>query len=192
MTGIETALIVEVPAAEPVVGRHRLELDANARLGIPAHVTILAPFMPRSAIGAEELARLQRVFASGEAFEFSLDRVRWFGTAVLWLGPEDPTPFANLTSAVFAEFPNFPPFEGQFDEVVPHLTVGFDCPVSAMRRAEQQILQDLPVLGRAAAVTLIGEMPPNGRWGALASFPLGFSSRPPAASRARSPRTPPP
>jgi 2'-5' RNA ligase superfamily len=173
MAGIETALIVEVPAAEPVVGRHRLELDANARLGIPAHVTVLAPFMPRSAIGAEEQARLERVFAGVEPFEFRLDRVRWFGTAVLWLGPEDPTPFASLTSAVFAEFPDVPPFEGQFAEVVPHLTVGIDCPADMMHRAEQQILPDLPVLGRAAAVTLVGELSPNGRWGTLASFPMG-------------------
>jgi 2'-5' RNA ligase superfamily len=176
MAGVETALIVEVPAAEPVVGRHRLELDANARLGIPAHVTILAPFMPRSAIGAEERARLERVFASVEPFDFRLDRVRWFGTAVLWLGPEDPTPFANLTSAVFAEFPDFPPFDGQFDEVVPHLTVGIDCPATAMRRAEQQMLQNLPVLDRAASVTLIGELSPKGRWGTLASFPLGSAA----------------
>jgi hypothetical protein len=173
MAGIETALIVEIPAAEPVVGRHRLELDANARLRIPAHVTILAPFMPRSAIGAEEQARLERVFATVKPFDFRLDRFGWFGTAVLWLGPEDPTPFAHLTSAVFGAFPDFPPFEGQFDEVVPHLTVGIDCPADAMRRAEQQIFPNLPVLGRAAAVTLIGELSPKGRWGTFASFPLG-------------------
>lgn len=190
MDELETALIVEVPAVEPLVGRHRLELDANAKLGIPAHVTILAPFMPSSTIGTEEQARLERVFASAEPFNFRLDRVGWFGTSVLWLGPQDPTPFSNLTSAVFAEFPDFPPFEGQFDEVVPHLTVGFDCPADVMRRAEQQITPNLPVLGQAAAVTLMGELSPKGRWGTRASFTLGFSSQPPAASRARSPRKP--
>jgi 2'-5' RNA ligase len=173
MDGLETALIVEVPAAEPVVGQHRLDLDANARLGIPAHVTTLAPFMPGGAIGADELARLGRVFASVKAFGFRLDRVGWFGTSVVWLGPEDPAPFSSLTAAVFAEFPDFPPFGGRYDEVVPHLTVGIDSPVDAMRRAEQEISPDLPVLGRATAVTLVGELSPGGRWGVLASFPLG-------------------
>jgi 2'-5' RNA ligase len=173
MDRLETALIVEVPAAEPVVGRHRFELDANARLGIPAHVTILSPFLPASDIGPKERERLELVFASVKPFDFRLDRVGWFGTAVLWLGPEDPTPFSNLTSVVFAEFPDFPPFEGQFDEVVPHLTVGIDCPADTMRRAEQQIVQSLPVLGRAASITLMGELSPKGRWGTLASFPLG-------------------
>ena len=176
MDGLETALIVEVPAAEPVVGRHRLELDANARLGIPAHVTVLAPFMPGNAIGADEQARLGRVFAGVQAFDLRLDRVGWFGTAVVWLGPEDPAPFSHLTSDVFAEFPDFPPFGGRFDEVVPHLTVGIDSPPDAMRRAEQQIVPDLPVLGRATAVTLVGELSPGGRWGTLASFPLGSAA----------------
>jgi hypothetical protein len=173
MDGLETALIVEVPAAEPVVGRHRLDLDANARLGIPAHITVLAPFMPASGIGADQQARLRRVFTSVEPFDIRLNRVAWFGTAVVWLGPEDPAPFSRLTAAVFAEFPDFPPFEGQFAEVVPHLTVGHGCPVEAMRRAEQQITPNLPVLGRATAVTLVGEVAPNGHWQTLASFPLG-------------------
>jgi hypothetical protein len=168
-----TALIVEVPAAEPVVGRHRFELDANARLGVPAHITILAPFMPTGLIGPAEQALLKAVFAEFKAFDFRLDRVGWFGATVLWLGPEDPVPFRDLTSAVFAAFPDFPPFGGQFDEVVPHLTVGFESPVDAMRCVEQQITASLPVTGRVATVTLIAEESPNGRWGTSASFPLG-------------------
>jgi 2'-5' RNA ligase superfamily len=169
----ESALIVEVPAAEPVVGRHRSELDANARLGIPAHITVLAPFMPTSRLRAEERARLKSLFAAVKAFDFRLDHANWFGTTVLWLGPQDPTPFRELTAAVFAAFPEFPPFEGQFEDVVPHLTVGLESPVEAMRRAERDIKSKLPVPGRAAAVTLMNELSPVGRWEAFASFPLG-------------------
>jgi hypothetical protein len=32
-----TGLVVAVPEAEPVVGAHRLRLDAGAALGAPAH-----------------------------------------------------------------------------------------------------------------------------------------------------------
>jgi 2'-5' RNA ligase superfamily len=179
----ESALIVEVPAAEPVVGRHRSELDANARLGIPAHITVLAPFMPTSRLGAEERARLGSLLSAVQAFDFELDRTDWFGTTVLWLAPQDPAPFRRLTDAVFAAFPDFPPFEGRFDDVVPHLTVGFESPVEALRRAERDITSSLPVLGRADAVTLMHELSPGGRWEALASFPLGSASLTPTASR---------
>ena len=171
-----SALIVEVPAAEPVVRRHRSELGANARLGIPAHITVLTPFMPASRLGAAERARLASLFAAVEPFDFRLDHTDWFGTTVLWLGPENPAPFRHLTESVFAAFPEFPPFAGLFDEVVPHLTVGLESPIDAMRRAERDIKPRLPVLDRVSAVTLMSELSPQGRWEAVACFPLGARS----------------
>jgi 2'-5' RNA ligase len=171
--GSESALIVEVPDAEAAVGRYRAELDVNASLGIPAHITIVAPFLPVGRLGAAERDRLQRVFAAVSPFDFRLDRTGWFGTTVLWLGPEDPAPFRDLTDRVFAEFPDFPPFGGQFADVVPHLTIGLDCPAETLRRAELQIVPALPVTARASAVTMMAESSPGGRWHTVASFPLG-------------------
>ena len=41
-----TALVALIDAAESVVGRWRADLDPSARLGMPAHVTILYPWIP--------------------------------------------------------------------------------------------------------------------------------------------------
>lgn len=169
---LQTALIAEIPAAESVVGRHRARLDANAALGIPAHVTILAPFVPVSRLRTTELTRLSDLFAAVPAFDVRLDHADWFGTTVLWLGLQDPGPFRDLTARVFAEFPEFPPFGGRFRDVVPHLTIGIDSPVDEMRRAEVAIAERLPVVDRVAAVTLVAELSSGGRWETLASFPL--------------------
>ena len=171
--GRPTALIVTVPAAEPVVGRHRARLDPNAAIGIPAHVTILAPFVPRERLGSAELARLGALFASADAFDVVLDHTDWFGTAVLWIGPADPEPFRALTALVFAGFPEFPPFEGRHAEVIPHLTVGIDAPVAQMRRAEAEIAGQLPICSRVSAVTLMADAAAGNRWEVLGSFPLG-------------------
>ena len=116
--------------------------------------------------------------ASAAPFDFRLDRTAWFGTAVLWLAPADPAPFAVLIARVVAAFPDYPPFGGQFEEVVPHLTVGLGADVGAMRRAEQEIIPKLPVVGRAAAVTMKAESSAGGRWEAIAAFPLGWSAQP--------------
>jgi 2'-5' RNA ligase len=174
--GMASALIVEVPAAEPVVGRYRAELDANSVLGVPAHVTVLAPFVPVRLFRADERDRLLRVLAAVAPFDFRLDRTGWFGTTTLWLGPEDPAPFAGLTQRVFAAFPDYPPFGGQHDEVVPHLTVGLDRGVDELLRAEEGIMPNLPIVGRVSAVTLKAESSSGGRWETLASFPLGSST----------------
>lgn len=63
-------LLVEVPAAEDAVRWHREHLDANA--GIPAHATVLSPFMPPQMISPFVLAELERVFASIRRFHFQL------------------------------------------------------------------------------------------------------------------------
>lgn len=137
---LETALVVEVPAAEHVVGQFRAQLDANALLGVPAHITILAPFMPAGRIDAGTLADLESLASGIEAFD------------------------------VFATFPEFPPFQGQFDEVVPHLTVGYDHDLDEMLHAEQVIGANLPIRARARAVTLMTELAPGGQWSTFATF----------------------
>jgi hypothetical protein len=88
--GLHSGLMVEVPEAEPAVARHRERLDASARLGVPAHITVLSPFMPPQAIGPAELARLEHLLAAFSPFRFQLDRTAWFGDEVLWLAPRDP------------------------------------------------------------------------------------------------------
>jgi len=97
LPGSESALLVLVPAADPVVGLHRDRLDLSARDGVPAHLTVLYPFLPPERIGPGELASLARLFTGFPAFGFTLDRVGWFGDAVAWLGPANEAPFRALT-----------------------------------------------------------------------------------------------
>ena len=170
--GPDSGLIVEVPEAEPAVARLRERLDANALLGIPAHITVLFPFMPPSRIDPGTLTELARVFAAVSRFGFRLDRTDWFGDEVLWLAPHDPGPFRALTEAVHRAYPAYPPFEGQFSDVVPHLTVGHGHPVTDLRAAEESVRMHLPIDGYATAVTLVTEDCAGGRWARAATFAL--------------------
>lgn len=177
--GWETALLLPVPAAEPAVGRHRARLDEAARDGVPAHITVLYPFLPPAGISEPRLASLRGLFARIAAFEFTLDRIGWFGEEVVWLGPRDPAPFTALTSLVFAAFPSCPPFGGQFPVVIPHLTIGNASRPQAMRAAAELVRPCLPIEAAAAEVTLMtGPRPgapgtPPGQWRTIATFPLG-------------------
>jgi 2'-5' RNA ligase len=170
--GPYSGLIVEVPEAEPVVARLRERLDASAPLGIPAHITVLFPFMPPSAIDPAVLAELAHLFAAISRFRFRLDHTDWFGNEVLWLAPRDPGPFRALIEAVHQAFPAFPPFEGQFSDVVPHLTVGKGHPVSDLRAAEESVRAHLPIDGHATEVTLVTQQSAGGRWTGAATFAL--------------------
>jgi 2'-5' RNA ligase superfamily len=171
--GLPTALIVEIPEAEPAVGPLRDRLDPNARLGVPAHITVIYPFAPAEAIDTAARQRLADLFGSIFSFGFRLDQVGWFGQDVLWLGPADPAPFQALTERVAAEFPAYPPFEGRFAEVVVHLTVGQGGPVGELRAAEEAVRPRLPIDGAVRAVTLLASEP-GGRWRRRATFSLGW------------------
>jgi hypothetical protein len=171
--GPQSALIVEIPEAEPAVGELRDRLDANARLGVPAHVTVVSPFAPPEIIDAAARRQLSELFGSTPSFGVCLDRTGWFGQDVLWLGPADPAPFRALTERVVAEFPAYPPFEGRFDEVIPHLTVGHSWPAGELRSAEEAVRAGLPMGSTVRAVTLLASGP-DGRWGRRARFSLGW------------------
>jgi hypothetical protein len=67
--GWETAILLPVPAAEPAVSRHRARFDQAARDGVPAHITVLYPFLPPAGISDQLLASLGRLFAGFAAFD---------------------------------------------------------------------------------------------------------------------------
>jgi hypothetical protein len=171
--GSQSGLIVEIPEAEPVVRQYRERLDAGAALGVPAHVTVLFPFMPPPEIDAAVLTRLSALFAAVPGFDFRLSRTDWFDDAVLWLAPDDPGPFRALTRRVFAAFPAYPPYGGEFDGSVPHLTVGHGHPRGDLRAVEEPVRARLPVAGHARTVSLLTEQSAGGQWTRAASFPLG-------------------
>ena len=90
VSAAESALIVSVPAAEPVVGLLRNRLDSSAPLGVPAHITVLYPFMPPELIDAGVVSELGSVFARVDGFDLALTSVGWFETEVVYLAPEPP------------------------------------------------------------------------------------------------------
>src|SRR4051812_50062060 len=58
----QSAVIVVVPEVEPVVGRWRAAHDAAAAVGVPAHVTIVYPFLPEDRL---DEAAVRQVVAGG-------------------------------------------------------------------------------------------------------------------------------
>jgi hypothetical protein len=117
-----SAFVVKVPAAEPLADDLRRRYDATVALGVPAHITVLVPFMDPALITPEIRDRAQRALNGTPAFSFSLRKVgRFPGTA--YLAPEPARPFIAMTLALMKAFPDFPPYGGEHQGVIPHLTV---------------------------------------------------------------------
>ncbi len=166
-------MLILVPEAESVVARHRAVLDGAAAIGVPAHVTVLYPFVPPERTDDAVIAALARAIRSVQAFDVTFRRLRWFDRSVLWLAPEPTEPFAALTAAVREAFPDYVPYGGAHADVVPHLTVGQDRPEDALESAARAIEPGLPVTARViAAVLMHGSLEPDS-WSVVAELPLG-------------------
>jgi 2'-5' RNA ligase len=118
----ESALVVVVAEAEPIVGHLRARLDPAARMGAPAHVTVLYPFIAPEVITNSDIQRVGRVVRQATAFHFRLVAAKCFPDAV-YLEPEPAQPFVALTEAIVRKFPQYPPYQGRYASVIPHVTV---------------------------------------------------------------------
>jgi 2'-5' RNA ligase len=159
-----------VPGAGPLVSRWRDRLDPYSVAGVPAHVTVLAPFLDSSRVGAAELRALRGLFAACPAFDATFARCARF-PGVLYLAPEPAGPFRALTEAVAARWPENPPYGGRFATVTPHLTVAYSEEPGLLDRVEADLAGGLPVRARIASAQLL--VNDEGRWSELASFRLG-------------------
>ena len=178
MSSRRTALIVLVPEADLAVGRLRMELDPVARLGVPAHFSVLFPFVPADQISDDLRARVAELFRRASPFTHTLTGTDWFGHDVLWMSSSADEQFSELTRRVWKAFPAHPPYEGVFGvDVVPHLTIAYRAALSDMRAAEQEVKAYLPIEVDSRAVTLMTEQS-DGRWRAAASFTLGLHGHP--------------
>lgn len=168
----QTGFIVCVPEAEPWVGRLRERFDSSAALGVPAHITVLYPFMPPEDVTASVLQRIEGALRNAQAFAFSLAKVARF-PATAYLEPEPTAPFVALTESLVRAFPQFPPFGGQFPTVIPHLTVAHGNTKEA-EAAEAELAHALASHGPISAVcsSLVLMENASGTWRQMHAFPL--------------------
>ena len=136
---------------------------------MPAHITVLFPFVPVDELDDQVSEELRELFAREPSFDFELPRVERF-PEVVWLAPEPPEPFSRLTQLVFERWPNYPPYEGIHETVIPHLTVA-EGGSELQEEVETDLTPALPVAAEARGVTLIEELP-SGHWQTRERFPL--------------------
>jgi 2'-5' RNA ligase len=152
----KSAVFVPVPEAEALVGGWRALHDPKARTGVPAHITIVVPWLSPEEIDEQRLSELDLLLSDQPAFGYVLEKVCWFGERVLWLAPSPAETFKRLTSLLARHF-NTPPWEGEFSEIVPHLTVGLAGSAlgGSLADAAADLSEKLPLACRAREVDVM-------------------------------------
>jgi 2'-5' RNA ligase len=149
---------IRVPAA---IERLRRAHDRSAALGVPAHVTILYPFVVASDLSPAVRADVAAIAGEIRAFTVTFSTAaRWPG--VVYLEPRPSAPFTGLIDRAAARFPEHPPYAGTIAEVIPHVTVveSETAPLDELLVSAQA---SLPFEASAEALEVLAEGV-DGRW----------------------------
>jgi hypothetical protein len=153
---------IAVPfSVPPGIAALRRRWDRAAALGARPHVTVLYPFLPAVELRTADRAVLARIAADVPSFEVRFRTVRQFD-GVVWIEPEPSDPFRTLTDAVVARWPDWPPYRGQFDVVIPHLTVA-ESATAPLEAVAEAAMAHVPFTRTATALEL-WRQDDHGRW----------------------------
>ena len=170
---IETGLIIPVPAFESFIRHHRTLNSAVSPEGVPAHLTLLYPFLPP--MGCKEShAEVASFFTEIEPFDFQLTKVGWFAERVVFLAPEDPQPFIELTEKLIDRWSVCIPYGGRHGGAhVPHLTLGIEGTPEERASLAEAAEQLLPVQCVADQAWLMIGTPRPAQWQIASKFSFG-------------------
>jgi len=153
----ESALVVEVPEVDSLVDPWRQVHDPVASRGVPAHITLLYPFVPAERLDEAVLDTLAATLSEIRPFDYALASLAQF-PGVIYLRPDPGDPFRELTRRLSVAFPDYPPYGGKFPESQPHVTValveGDATQVELLHRIQADVGPELPIRGTATAVTV--------------------------------------
>lgn len=127
-----------------------------------AHVTLLAPFGADQGPTPGELAEVAEYFADQAPFEYRLTDVAEFPDGTRYLAVDPAARFRRMTHDLHRLFPEYPPYAGTIEVVVPHLTIPADA-----------VVGPLPIVCHAREATLLHVE--DGAYTERGSFPLGAS-----------------
>lgn len=168
--GRRGGLIVPVPEAEWLLQTWSARLGPTTEVGVPAHVTLLFPFLTLDGLDAAGLADLMALFLARPSVQVTFSTVGQFPD-VVYLAPEPRDWFIDATQALVARF-GMLPYGGIHSHVVPHLTVARHADPAVLADIGRQLAPALPLTTHVREVWLVEEVAAGG-WDHTATFPLG-------------------
>jgi 2'-5' RNA ligase len=166
ITLVETAVVLLVPVADPLLERVREQVGAPPA-GMPAHITLLYPFAPDPDAGL--LAELAFFFSGVDGFPLTFREIGEF-PGVVYLAPAEARECTDLTTALARRWPELLPYQGRFDAVVPHLTVVKTKDEAVLERAREAAGAGLPIRARITEASLWAR--DDAGWRCVEAFPM--------------------
>jgi hypothetical protein len=168
-----TAVVVEVPQAAPLLAAVGCPAAVGGSGSMGPHVTICFPFVAGRSLDVTTSDALADAARRVSPFTARFAHVAGL-PGVVHVPPVPAAPFVALTDMLAARFPDNPPYEGSFDEVIPHLTIAYDLEPDEVADTAAAFLP-LEVEVTELAVAVCDRW---GRWAVRHRHPLGGDPAP--------------
>ena len=153
LPSVASALMIRV-ALPPGLDAIRRRCVADARTGLPAHVTMLYPFAEPGSIDDAVLDLVAEIVAGHAPWTLRLvERRRWPGIVYAAIEPEAPA--IALQADLAAAFPSLPIYGGAIEVFVPHVTIAEGRAADDPAVDTDPAWDDLPVTSAVSEVELI-------------------------------------
>lgn len=168
----QTGVVVLVPPADAVLTAVAQQYPEAVRDGIPAHVSLLYPFLHADELDENVLRALSELLAQSGPMTVTLDEVQRQDDFVA-LRPNPITGLRELSAAMQRRWPDVVPYDGRFGDVDPHVTVALHTTAERARAIAEQIVPPLlPIAAELRDVWLVAYS--GGRWTVRQKFALGL------------------
>jgi 2'-5' RNA ligase len=169
----ETVLLVPIPEAAALVDSRRVRLTRAGADGLPPHITLLYPFTDSALLTQERVREAAGIVGAVDPFDVSLASTARFelDPPVLYLAPDPAAPFAAITRALVAAFPEHQPYDGRHPDLVPHLTVAI-ADAATLAEVEAELGPALPIEARVEEAWLM-QRDESDRWRLRQRLDLG-------------------
>ncbi|NYH80662.1 hypothetical protein FHR84_004028 [Actinopolyspora biskrensis] len=149
-----TGLVIPVPEADTVLGPVCERYPEAVRREVPAHVSVLFPFLAADELGERVFGELRELFDEQPPLRVSWRECARHGGFV-YLRPDPPGPVQRLMDAVQRRWPDVVPYEGRHEVVEPHLTVATGTSRETAVAIQRTVTELLPVTAELSEVWLV-------------------------------------
>jgi hypothetical protein len=175
MRPLETSITLILEDADPELAQAHWELyPERVPEQIPLSLTLLYPWIPAESVTQDDLDRLRSFFRARPRLRFDLVGLAEFPGVVVYAVPEPDDELRATMRALWALYPQCPPYGRPGGDPPPHATLGRlegDDAIT-LETAARRVGSLLPVRCDVGQATLMAEHEPD-RWHVRESFPLG-------------------
>jgi hypothetical protein len=171
---LESALTLFLTGQPELEAAHWELYPERVGENIPLSLTLLYPFAPPDE-AEQHFAELREFFAARPPLGFSLVRLAEFSGSGLYLVPEPDDDLRATMRALWALFPQYPPYGKPGTDPPPHASIGRFAadpdPDTLVARAEKRLEPLLPAPFVVREATLMEMYEPD-RWRVRTTFPF--------------------